>query len=139
MRAIKSLTYKSPFNDKELKVVACRDSYYMTLTQMGRLFDCSVREIYTVLKSLFKSKELEENFVNKAIEIQNFDNRYIIGNFYNLDAIIAVGYRLNPKEATHFHIWSTRMLKTDISKVGTKEEGIIQSIRRKFSHMLSVA
>ncbi len=140
MRAIKSLNYKSPFNKSELKVVMSHDSFYMTQMQMSRLFKCSVKEVYILLKALFASGELEESFVNRSIEIENCEGRYISGNFYNLDAIIAVGYRLNPKEATHFHIWSTQMLKVHLYETSEiRGYGIIESIRRKFSHMLAVA
>ncbi len=140
MRAIKSLNYQSPFSKKDLKVVMSHDSFYMTQVQMSKLFCCGVKDVYILLKTLFASGELEESFVNRSIEIENYEGRYVSGNFYNLDAIIAVGYRLNPKEATHFHIWSTQMLKIHLYETSaTREYGIIESIRRKFSHMLAVA
>jgi len=140
MRALKSLIYKSPFSRNDLKVIMGSDSFYMTQMQMSKLYGCSVKEVYCLLKSLFATNELEKSLVNRQIEIKNKNGEYISANFYNLDAVIAVGYRLNPKEATHFHIWSMQMLKNHLFETfKIKEPGIIESIKRKFSHMLAVA
>ncbi len=140
MKTSKSLTYQSPFEGKDLAVTLCQESFWMTQIQMSTLFGCDVRMIHITLKALFASGELEEDIVNKSLDAYTADGRVYSANFYNLDAIIAVGYRINPKEATHFHIWSMQMLKTHLLEgLEIKEYSIIESIRRKVSHMLAVA
>ncbi len=140
MKSIKNLTYQSPFQSKEINVVMSEESFWMTQLQMSRLFGCRVQEVYHVLKKLFNSGELDPKEVNRTIDIPGNNGAYIGGNFYNLDAIIAVGYRLDPKEATHFHIWSTQMLKAHLLKdMASEDYGIIENLKRKISHMLAVA
>ncbi len=140
MKAIKSGTYTSPFTNKEVRVILCAESLWMTQLQMSELFGCDVREVHIVLKALFASEELDRSIVNRAIEIENYEGNYVSGNFYNLDAITAVGYRLNPKETTHFHIWSSQVLRHYIFTLQNRHNyGIIESIKRKVSHMLAVA
>ncbi len=140
MKASKSLTYQSPFQNRDLTVTLSQESFWMTQIQMSTLFGCDVRMVHVTLKALFASGELEESFVNKSIDAYTSEGRAYSANFYNLDAIIAVGYRINPKEATHFHIWSMQMLKSHLLEgLEIKEYSIIESIRRKVSHMLAVA
>ncbi len=140
MKAIKSLTYQSPFNSSEIKVIMSSESFWLTQLQMSKLFGCDVRRVHILLKALFASGELDEATVNQSIEIENYEGNFVSGNFYNLDAIIAVGYRIDPKEATHFHIWSTQMLRYNLFPVqNNRHYGLFASIRRKVSHMLAVA
>ena len=140
MKAIKSISYQSPFSSQEIKVVMSQESFWLTQLQMSTLFSCDVRRVHILLKALFASEELDQDIVNQSIEIENYEGHYVSGNFYNLDAIIAVGYRLNPKEATHFHIWSTQILRNYLFEMQNLQSyGIIESIRRKVSHMLAVA
>jgi len=140
MKAIKSLSYQSPFNNSAIKVIMSSESFWLTQLQMSKLFGCDVRQVHILLKALFASGELEEDIVNQSIEIENYEGNFVSGNFYNLDAIIAVGYRIDPREATHFHIWSTQMLRYSIAaRHNNTHYGLFESIRRKVSHMLAVA
>ena len=102
MKALKNLTYQSFTQKKRHQVVMAGQQLWMTQLQMSTLFGCSVQEVYTVLKGLFHNRELDERVVNRSIVVENSAGHYVPGNFYNLDAIIAVGYRLNPKETTYF-------------------------------------
>lgn len=140
MKSIKNLTYQSPFHDEEICVVVSMESFWMTQLQMSRLFGCRVQEVHAVLKRLFSNGELDEASANRTIEVPNSRGDYIRGNFYNLDAIIAVGYRLSPRDATHFHIWSTQMLRSHLlESLAPREYSFIGSLKRKFSHMLAAA
>jgi hypothetical protein len=140
MKAIRSLSYQSPFSSSEIRVIMSSDSFWLTQLQMSQLFGCDVRRIHVVLKALFASGELDEDIVNQSVEIENYEGHFVSGNFYNLDAIIAVGYRIDPREATHFHIWSTQMLRYTFHDVQNNcHYGIFEAIRRKVSHMLAVA
>ena len=140
MKALKNITYQSFTQKKRHQVVMAGQQLWMTQLQMSTLFGCSVQEVYTVLKGLFYNRELEERAVNCTIIVENSAGHYVSGNFYNLDAIIAVGYRLNPKEATYFHIWSMQILKNHLlADLKTGEYGIIEGLKRKISHLLAVA
>lgn len=69
-----------------------------------------------LVKGIFKTNELEENSVIRKIRITANDDKNYLTNFYNLDAIIAVGYRVNSIEATRFRIWATKTLREFIIK-----------------------
>ncbi len=68
------------------------------------------------LKEIFKSKELSEDSVIRKIRITAEDCKNYFTNFYSLDAIISVGYRVNSHEATQFRIWATKTLREYIIK-----------------------
>jgi hypothetical protein len=81
---------------------------------MAQTFGVNVRTINEHLQNIFKTKELDENSTFWKIRIvQNEGNHQVEREvkFYNLDAIISVGYRVNSKEATQFRIWATNILK----------------------------
>lgn len=78
---------------------------------MAKVFDCSVDNISLHLKNIFKEKELNENSVIEETSITASDGKNYKTKIYNLDAIIAVGYRVNSKKATEFRIWATKILK----------------------------
>jgi len=80
------------------------------------LFGVEVHTINYHLKEIFKSQELQENSVIRKIRITAEDGKTYLTNFYNLDAIIAVGYRINSYQATQFRIWATKTLREFIVK-----------------------
>ena len=84
--------------------------------KLAELFSVEVNTINYHLKEIFKTKELEENSVIRKIRITANDGKKYMTNFYNLDAIIAVGYRVNSYSATQFRIWATNTLKEFIIK-----------------------
>ena len=86
---------------------------------MAKLFNVAENNITYHLQNIFKAKELEEIRTTQKIRVvQNEGNRKVSRDvtFYSLDAIIAVGYRVNSKEATDFRIWATNTLKEYIKK-----------------------
>jgi hypothetical protein len=83
---------------------------------MAELFDVGVSTINEHLQNVFKSNELDENSVIRKFRITAADGKNYNTNFYNLDAIIAVGYRVNSQRATQFRIWATATLKEFIIK-----------------------
>ena len=86
---------------------------------MSQLFNVEVNTINYHLKEIFKSEELnQESVIRKIRIVQNEGARKVSREltFYSLDAIIAVGYRVNSKEATDFRIWATNTLKEYIKK-----------------------
>ena len=83
---------------------------------MAALFSVQVPAINKHLKNIFTDQELSEDSVISKMEITANDGKIYSTNFYNLDAIIAVGYRVNSKEATQFRIWATKVLREYIVK-----------------------
>ena len=99
-----------------VEVLYDKEDFWLTQKSMSKLFDVEVNTINYHLKEVFKSGELIEESVIRKIRITANDGKNYNTNFYSLDAIIAVGYRVNSKEATSFRIWATNTLKEYIKK-----------------------
>lgn len=87
------------------------ETLWATQKIMSELFGVNVRTISDHLNNIFKTDELSEQSVIRKFRTTASDGKKYNTNFYNLDAIIAVGYRVNSKEATQFRIWATDVLK----------------------------
>ena len=113
---VNTLLYESDEGAVSIKVVIDKDKETMWATQktMAELFKVSKSTISEHLKHIFEEGELNKNStVRKIRTVQTEGNREVKRQttFYNLDAIISVGYRVNSKNATHFRIWATGILK----------------------------
>ncbi|MCQ2321301.1 MAG: virulence RhuM family protein [Bacteroidales bacterium] len=91
-------------------------TFWLTQKRMAELFGVEVHTINYHLKEIFQSNELQEDSVIRKIRITAADGKNYLTNFYHLDAIIAVGYRVNSKQATQFRIWATKTLNEFIVK-----------------------
>ncbi|MCC5939926.1 MAG: virulence RhuM family protein [Balneolaceae bacterium] len=83
---------------------------------MADLFGVETQTINYHLKEIFKSGELDEDSVIRKIRITAADGKKYLTHFYNLDAIISVGYRVNSIQANHFRKWATKTLKEFLIK-----------------------
>ncbi|GJM35121.1 MAG: hypothetical protein DHS20C18_41220 [Saprospiraceae bacterium] len=92
------------------------ETFWLTQKKLAELFGVEVQTINYHLKEIFKSGELLEDSVIRKIRITADDGKNYLTNFYNLDAIIAVGYRVNSHQATQFRIWATNVLKEFLIK-----------------------
>ena len=92
------------------------DTLWLTQMQMADLFGVQKAAISKHLKNIFESEELIENAVVSILETTAADGKNYPTKYYNLDAVIAVGYRVNSKRATAFRIWATNILKDYIKK-----------------------
>ncbi|MBD3338137.1 MAG: hypothetical protein GF353_03450 [Candidatus Lokiarchaeota archaeon] len=95
------------------------ETIWLTQKKMAELFGVNVPAISIHLKNIYEERELERNAtVSKMETVQQEGGRDVtrLMEFFNLDAIIAVGYRVNSKRATRFRIWATRILKEYIIK-----------------------
>ena len=102
-----------------VNVMFKEETFWMTQKAMANLFDCTTDNISLHLKNIYKEKELEEEATTELFSIvQNEGQRNVTRKVkcYNLDAIIAVGYRVNSKKATRFRQWATITLKEYIIK-----------------------
>ena len=102
-----------------VSVIFKDETFWLSQKSMGELFDCSSDNISLHLKNIYEEQELEENRTTEYFSVVqkegNRDVRRMI-QCYNLDAIIAVGYRVNSKKATRFRQWATKTLKEYITK-----------------------
>ena len=110
------LIYKAPDKDVKGNTVIKDDTIWLTQKSMAELFGCSSDNISLHLKNIFEAGELEKDSVTEKISATAADGKNYPTNFYNLDAIISVGYRVNSIQATHFRIWATKVLKEYIQK-----------------------
>ena len=91
-----------------------QDTIWLCQAQMAELFDKDTDSIGLHLKNIFKSKELEEASTTEDSSVVRQEGSRQVKRrikFYNLDAIISVGYRVNSKKGTQFRIWATQRLK----------------------------
>ncbi len=110
------ILYQSQNTNKSIEVLYDNEDFWLTQKTMAELFNVKVNTINYHLKEIFSNNELNENSVIRKIRITATDGKDYNTNFYSLDAIIAVGYRVNSKEATDFRIWATNTLKEYIKK-----------------------
>lgn len=111
------LMYKAAQEDITVRAVIKDESIWLTQKAMAELFGVQPPAISKHLRNIFAEGELKEEVVISKMEITtNYDNKLgktqnTVVNFYNLDAIISVGYRVNSHRATQFRIWATNVLR----------------------------
>jgi hypothetical protein len=113
------ILYSTPQGEIKIEVFLQDETVWLTQRAMGELFGVSKKTISEHLGNIYKSNELQrEATVRKIRTVQNEGEREVARNleFYNLDAIISVGYRVNSHQATQFRIWATKTLKEFIIK-----------------------
>ena len=110
------IVYQAENESVSTNVLFKDETFWMTQKDMAKLFDVNVPAISKHLKNIFESGELDLLAVISKMETTAEDGKIYQTNFYNLDAIIAVGYRVNSKKATQFRIWATGVLREYIIK-----------------------
>ena len=108
--------YQLPEEEGVIQVIIKDESIWATQKAMAQLFGCSTDNVSLHLKNIFASFELEKNSVTEKNSATATDGKNYQTLFYNLDAIISVGYRVNSAKATKFRIWATGVLKEYIRK-----------------------
>ena len=119
MNEINFIIYQTPQGNVTIEAVVKDETLWLTQKAMAELFDCSADNISLHLKNIFASGELDEKATSEESSVvQQEGSRQVTRQcrFYNLDAIISVGYRVNSAKATHFRIWATKVLKEFIQK-----------------------
>ena len=113
------LVYRSVQEDVSVNAVVKDETVWLTQKAMAELFDCTPDNISLHLKNIYTDGELIENATAEEFSVvQQEGSRQVKRNilFYNLDAIISVGYRVNSRRATQFRIWATGVLKEYMTK-----------------------
>jgi len=116
------LLYKAPGGDVKVEVLLSDETLWLTQQRMAELFHVGIPAVSKHLKNIFESAELEEQVVVSILE-STTQHGAIEGKtqvqkvkYYNLDAVISVGYRVNSSQATQFRIWATKLIREFIIK-----------------------
>ena len=105
------LFYKTENGEVRVEILLFQENLWLTQAKMAELFEVQKAAISKHLKNIFESGELNEDSVVSKMETTAADGKRYQTNYYNLDAIIAVGYRVNSKRATAFRQWATSVLR----------------------------
>lgn len=129
------IIYQTPDGSNSLEVRLDCDSAWLTQAQLAELFSVKVPAINKHLKNIFASEELAEDSVVSILETTAADGKNYQTRYYSLDAIIAVGYRVNSYQATRFRQWATKVLKDHIVKGYTLNEQRFREQAEKLAEM----
>jgi hypothetical protein len=110
------LLYTAPDGQVKVECVLHDETIWLPQKRIAELFGVGVPAISKHLANIFESGELVESSVVSILETTAADGKKYKTKFYNLDAIISVGYRVNSSKATQFRIWATQLLKEYITK-----------------------
>ena len=128
------LLYKTDNAEVKVEILLQNENLWLTQAKMAELFDVQKAAISKHLKNIFADGELDEKVVVSKMEtttphgamVGKEQTKFV--NIYNLDAIIAVGYRINSKKATMFRIWATQVLKEYIIKGFTLDDERLKNL-----------
>ncbi len=110
------ILFNSSDGNVRVEVFYSGETFWLSQKRMAELFDVEIPAISKHLKNIFETEELKASAVISKMETTAADGKNYVTAFYNLDAIIAVGYRVNSKKATQFRIWATKTLREFIIK-----------------------
>ena len=130
------LFYTTPKGKVKIEVIYENETFWLSQKRLAELFDVDRSVITKHLKNIFESAELDENSTcAKIAQVQKEGSREVSREieYYNLDAIIAVGYRVNSQRATQFRIWATQTLKEYIIKGFVLDDERLKQ-GKKFGH-----
>ncbi len=132
------ILYKSADNQTEIEVQFEKETVWLSLNQLAQLFGRDKSVISRHLKNIYNSQELDfEATVAKNATVQNEANREVKRTieYYNLDAIISVGYRVNSKQGTQFRQWATQRLKEYLVKGYALNEKRLKELDYKYTEI----
>ncbi|MCC6127152.1 MAG: virulence RhuM family protein [Pirellulales bacterium] len=110
------ILYRTPEGNVRIEVLYQSETFWLNQRKIADLFGVDVRTISEHFRNIVSSGELDEQAVLRKIRTTAADGKNYLVNFYNLDAIISVGYRVNSSQATQFRIWATRTLREFVIK-----------------------
>ncbi|MBU3942641.1 virulence RhuM family protein [Patescibacteria group bacterium] len=110
------IIYRTEGGQTKIEVKMKDDTVWLSQKQMAELFDKDRKTITEHIQNIFKEGELAENSVCRKFQHTAIDGKAYDINFYNLDVIISVGYRVKSQRGTQFRIWTTQKLRDYIIK-----------------------
>jgi len=125
----KPVIYQTKTGEIKLRGDFDKDTIWATQKQIAEIFGIDVRTVNEHLKNIYKTQELQENATIRKFRIVQKEGDRAVSrevNFYNLDVIISVGYRVNSQKATQFRIWATKVLKQHITQGYTINKKVLR-------------
>ena len=116
------IIYQTDDGNTKLDVKIEDETVWLTQEQLVKLYDTSKSNVSEHIKRIFEEEELDENSVVRKIRTTASDGKKYLVNYYNLDMIISLGYRIKSKVATHFRKWATERLKEYMIKGFTMDD-----------------
>ncbi|MGA2066421.1 MAG: virulence RhuM family protein [Thermoguttaceae bacterium] len=110
------ILYQTQEGTVRIEVLYQSETFWLNQKRIAELFGVDIRTISEHFRNIFASGELDEPSVLRKIRTTAADGKNYQVSFYNLDAIISVGYRVNSTQATQFRIWATRTLREFVTK-----------------------
>jgi hypothetical protein len=129
------LIYKAQDGSQQLEVRLEGETVWLSQKQIAQLFGTQRPAITKHLSNIIKSGELKEKAVSSILEHTAKDGKTYKTQFYNLDAIISVGYRVNSQKATRFRIWATGIIKKHLVKGYTLNEKRLQQVQQNMEQL----
>lgn len=126
------LLYTTPNGSVKVEIFLHNETIWLSQEKIAHLFGVKRPAITKHLINIFKNNELDENLVCSIMEHTANDGKKYKTKFYNLDAIISVGYRVNSHHATQFRIWATERLKEYIIKGFTMDDNRLKNLSTPF-------
>ncbi len=127
--------YKASKGEARVEVRLEKETVWLTQGQIALLFGTQRPAITKHINNIFESGELDRKSVSSILEHTAADGKRYKTQFYNLDIIISVGYRVNSKRATQFRIWATKRLKDYLIKGYTINEKRLLQAEDKFREL----
>ncbi len=125
------ILYQSRQKDVSVEARLMEETVWLTQAQMALLFNKNIRTVNEHIKNTFKERELSQSSVIRKFRITAKDGKQYDTNFYNLDVIISVGYRVKSQEGTRFRVWATSVLRDHILKGFTINQKRLEEKRGK--------
>ena len=132
------IIYKTPDNKVKIDVSLENETIWLTQKQIAELFGKGVPTINEHIKNIYKEKELDGAATIRNFRIVQKEGKRVIErniDFYNLDCILSVGYRVNSQKATRFRIWATKTLKDYLVKGYVVNEKRLLEAENKFKEL----
>ncbi len=129
------IIYRTAKKEVELKVRLEKETVWLDARQMAQIFDVNRPAVVKHINNIYKTGELDKNSTCSILEQVAADEKIRRMNFYNLDMIISVGYRVNSQRAIQFRIWATNILKQHILQGYTINQKRLLETREKFREL----
>ncbi len=124
-----AIEFKKDFNNENI--------VWANLNQIAQLFNRDKSVISRHIKNIFKSGELEQNSVVATFATTASDGKIYQVDYFNLDMILSIGYRVDSKTATKFRIWATKTLKQHITQGYTINQKVLEHNKKQFLQTLN--
>lgn len=122
--------YRAPDGKVSLDIKIEKETVWLSLNQMAELFERDKSVVSRHLRNIFETGELDRNSVVAFFATTAADGKTYQVDFFNLDAVISVGYRVNSKRGTQFRIWATQVLRDHILKGYSANERRLKELRQ---------